>query len=303
MTIQTIFHNSFANLTFVEDTLFLNYLNPSSTTHFLDIIRDVNETLFSQGDSITFTNQTTGFNVKVVYLHNQYIVFGNYDNTNSEDFIKELLDICNDQLNEIALSHTTMKSDDFDATIFDEMAKLNNQLRNIQRTLNQKNAELTALNIKFKRMGLFDFLTDLPNRRSFFDDIHKALIEENYDLIMLDLNNFKLINDQMGHDKGDEVLIIFSNMLRNYVPIESEVYRLGGDEFAILHPYRVVINIDQIITAIENELRKVHKSLGVAYGKVLMEKDGNVNDLVIEKAMRQADNLMYLHKQKVKSAQ
>ena len=146
-------------------------------------------------------------------------------------------------------------------------------------------------------------LTDLPNRRSFFDDIHKALIEENYDLIMLDLNNFKLINDQMGHDKGDEVLIIFSNMLRNYVPIESEVYRLGGDEFAILHPYRVVINIDQIITAIENELRKVHKSLGVAYGKVLMEKDGNVNDLVIEKAMRQADNLMYLHKQKVKSAQ
>ena len=104
-------------------------------------------------------------------------------------------------------------------------------------------------------MGLFDFLTDLPNRRSFFDDIHKALIEENYDLIMLDLNNFKLINDQMGHDKGDEVLIIFSNMLRNYVPIESEVYRLGGDEFAILHPYRVVINIDQIITAIENELR------------------------------------------------
>ena len=101
-----------------------------------------------------------------------------------------------------------------------------------------------------------DHLTDLPNRRSFFDDAYQLLLKEKYDLIMMDLNNFKLINDTMGHDKGDEVLIIFANLLHKFTPDLAKLYRLGGDEFAILNPCKNIIDMERIIHVVEKELQK-----------------------------------------------
>ncbi|RDE19094.1 EAL domain-containing protein [Motiliproteus coralliicola] len=87
--------------------------------------------------------------------------------------------------------------------------------------------------------ALLDELTQLPNRK--YLNQHLAEVEgraklggHRVGLLMLDLNNFKEINDSLGHAAGDEMLIQVSKLLRAAVPKGQMVARMGGDEFAIV---------------------------------------------------------------------
>ncbi len=84
-----------------------------------------------------------------------------------------------------------------------------------------------------------DILTGLPNRLLLTDRIEHALIKAKRHnfigaLIFIDLDNFKTINDTLGHDIGDALLIMVSNNLREAVRDEDTVSRIGGDEFIVL---------------------------------------------------------------------
>lgn len=87
------------------------------------------------------------------------------------------------------------------------------------------------------RMSYTDTLTDLPNRRALMKKMHlMQTLKKSFFLIFLDLDNFKIINDSLGHDKGDELLKYVS---RKWSEIETffsdfQLYRLGGDEFAMV---------------------------------------------------------------------
>jgi len=88
-------------------------------------------------------------------------------------------------------------------------------------------------------LALHDELTGLPNRRLFAARLTHAI--ENADrrkhsvaLVVLDLNDFKLINDSLGHDAGDQVLREVSGVLRKSIRGSDTVARLGGDEFIIV---------------------------------------------------------------------
>ncbi len=90
---------------------------------------------------------------------------------------------------------------------------------------------------KLDLMSLTDPLTNLPNRRALMQKMRYMKLEKKtFFLIFLDLDNFKIINDTLGHDKGDELLKYVSNQWVSLEKILSEfhLYRLGGDEFAIL---------------------------------------------------------------------
>ncbi len=92
---------------------------------------------------------------------------------------------------------------------------------------------------KLEKASTIDYLTKIPNRFSFDSQLKKDLSEqESIILFLLDINNFKKINDLYGHATGDEVLIHFSAILNEHPQINSRIYRLGGDEFAILLPKR-----------------------------------------------------------------
>ncbi len=83
-----------------------------------------------------------------------------------------------------------------------------------------------------------DGLTGLLNRRSFNFDLTRALkAKETVSVLLIDLDHFKKINDQYGHDSGDAVLIECARIFKNAVRASDPVYRVGGEEFAVLLRY------------------------------------------------------------------
>jgi diguanylate cyclase (GGDEF)-like protein len=84
-----------------------------------------------------------------------------------------------------------------------------------------------------------DFLTKLPNRMSFNEDIEAALSRlkrggEQFAVLYLDLDEFKSVNDRLGHGAGDELLVQVASRLKSCARASDSVARLGGDEFAII---------------------------------------------------------------------
>jgi diguanylate cyclase (GGDEF)-like protein len=93
-----------------------------------------------------------------------------------------------------------------------------------------------------KRMAWYDPVTRLPNRNLFQQRLRDALQEAKNErhgvaILFIDLDNFKLVNDTLGHDAGDALLITISERLRGLLRAGDTVCRMGGDEFVILlHP-------------------------------------------------------------------
>lgn len=92
-----------------------------------------------------------------------------------------------------------------------------------------------------QRAALTDDLTELPNRRMFSAKLRDAVnaVEReggSVTTLMLDLDNFKQLNDTLGHDAGDELLRLVGPRLRRALDSHSLIARLGGDEFAVLLP-------------------------------------------------------------------
>lgn len=123
--------------------------------------------------------------------------------------------------NPLILKITKTKKDDSTLLLIDD---LTNDFK--------KNSELTKL-------AFYDSLTKIPNKNLFNDRSkillsHAARNKEKFAIMYLDINNFKTINDTMGHLNGDNVLIELASRLSNAMRESDTVARIGGDEFVIL---------------------------------------------------------------------
>lgn len=110
------------------------------------------------------------------------------------------------------------------------------KLKNIQiekSNLENKNHELIS---QLKQNSTTDFLTNISNRRAFLENIQNSPSEfyRHSILAIIDIDNFKQINDRFGHGGGDEVLIRFSSLLKSFFRKNDLFCRYGGEEFAIL---------------------------------------------------------------------
>ncbi len=107
------------------------------------------------------------------------------------------------------------------------------------RTVRRASRRLRASAAENARLALLDPLTGLPNRRLLAERLERAVDEAmaedaHVGLLLLDVDRFKEINDSLGHDRGDQLLVQVADRLRDIVRDTDTVARLGGDEFAIL---------------------------------------------------------------------
>ncbi|MEZ4570049.1 MAG: EAL domain-containing protein [Thermomicrobiales bacterium] len=99
--------------------------------------------------------------------------------------------------------------------------------------------ERKQLESELRFQALHDTLTELPNRMLFFERIEHARkrarrSDDGFAILFLDLDNFKVVNDSLGHTVGDQLLVAVAERLESLVRAEDTVARFGGDEFAIL---------------------------------------------------------------------
>jgi len=121
-------------------------------------------------------------------------------------------------------------------------------------------AELLEHVSKYKSEANTDQLTKLLNRRSFDHILDKAMSlykESNlyFSLIIIDLDDFKKLNDTYGHQAGDEVLRVFGNILQNNMRQEDSAFRYGGEEFAIIASGDRSENIELFINRIHRQVK------------------------------------------------
>lgn len=172
-------------------------------------------------------------------------------------------------------------------------------------------AELTKKKLKKSKQeaaaAYVDALTGLGNRYKFNRVLTQMIKhpEEKFALCFLDLDDFKHINDNMGHDAGDELLIELGNRLKESLGEHGEVFRLGGDEYALiivgadtrLEVETIVKRIQRSVVkpiVLRNSTVNLEYSLGIAR---FPEDSQDVNEIV-----NFADTAMYFVKERGKSS-
>ncbi len=118
-------------------------------------------------------------------------------------------------------------------------ALLRRRQRELEAMVAERTAELRATQSRLETLAYSDPLTGLPNRRMFNDDMRRMAARaardgEPFTLLLIDLDHFKSVNDALGHDAGDALLVEAAKRLRVAVRATDQVARLGGDEFAVL---------------------------------------------------------------------
>jgi diguanylate cyclase (GGDEF)-like protein len=150
-----------------------------------------------------------------------------------------------------------------------------------------------------------DPLTGIYNRRyveSAFTSI-KSRLEQN-DLsgavLLLDVNDFKLVNDHLGHKMGDEYLLLITNQLKKSVRKTDIVARWGGDEFLILSPdIQKKEDLDKMLERIHQNLKQLSFNdvkISVSIGSALYPKHGKC----LDDLLKVADKHMYYFKSQKK---
>lgn len=167
-------------------------------------------------------------------------------------------------------------------------------------------SELKAAEEKLSYLASYDSLTGLPNRALFLDRLEHAIYiakrnEQKVGLIFLDLDQFKAINDAMGHAAGDALLMQVANRLKSTVREADTAARLGGDEFTVIMERvqsaedleRVV---DQLLKAINGTYLITGESIHVStsMGVTLFPEDAQD----AQGLLKNADSAMYLAKEK-----
>lgn len=127
----------------------------------------------------------------------------------------------------------------------------------LYREIENSKKELMEINCKLEKMALKDSLTNLPNRYGFKEKIEQAIgyatrNKKYLALFFIDIDNFKTINDSLGHSVGDLFLTEIASRLKQATRAEDHLARLGGDEFAIVFEN---INKKTDLSTVANKLK------------------------------------------------
>lgn len=152
--------------------------------------------------------------------------------------------------------------------------------------------------MKLEILSKIDPLTGLYNRRSMIEAMEQKVIEYNgnstFSIIMADIDHFKMVNDTFGHDVGDKVLKILSNVMATSTNNGDLVSRWGGEEFLIL----INNTLEETVILTENirfkilnnniDLDGTGRKLSMTFGVSEYKQTDTVDELI-----KRADNALY----------
>lgn len=185
----------------------------------------------------------------------------------------------------------------------ENLSDANDELDNIRQdrdSLLEKYEELKKLKDKLYIIAYNDRLTNLPNRQALTEMIDNTIAtlrkDEKFVLVHIDLDDFKSVNDKLGHSYGDELILDVSYRLKEAIDENDYLARFGSDEFIVFSQ-----NIDDI-TEYDKKIKKIQKVFAypfvisgreffvtISAGIVVAPKDGKTTSLL----MRNADLAMY----------
>ena len=169
---------------------------------------------------------------------------------------------------------------------------------NLEQLVEERTSELKEANRTISHQAATDYLTELYNRRYFNECLTAALSaarRHTYPLamIMIDLDNFKRVNDTHGHSAGDLVLKRFASLLRDMIRTEDVAARWGGEEFIILLSHTVsdaaAALAERIRSAFEQQSDSSSRLfLSASFGVVQLQENDDADTLI-----RRADTALY----------
>ncbi|GAA5166344.1 bifunctional diguanylate cyclase/phosphodiesterase [Viridibacterium curvum] len=166
--------------------------------------------------------------------------------------------------------------------------------------------ERKQVQAQIEQLAFSDLLTMLPNRRLFMDRLRQSMASSQRSgchgaVLFLDLDHFKTVNDTLGHQYGDELLVQVASRLRHIVREEDTVARLGGDEFVVILEQlsasheeassQAMVVGEKIVSKLagDYDLRGRHYTNTVSVGVTLFLG----HELTVEDLLKRADTSMY----------
>lgn len=156
-----------------------------------------------------------------------------------------------------------------------------------------------------RKLANFDSLTKLPNRTLLYEQLDRGLLQAKREnnsvaVLFLDLDNFKNVNDSLGHNIGDELLIAVAERLKENVRNTDIVSRLGGDEFTIV--LFGISTIDIVIKLSENVLQSLNQPYKLKENEIVITPSIGIamspqDGIDVDTLLRHADTAMYHAKQ------
>ncbi len=163
---------------------------------------------------------------------------------------------------------------------------------------------------RLEYLAYYDYMTGILNRRAGLEQVKRIYKNmkknESISICFVDINNLKEVNDNLGHEVGDELILTVTNIIKKNISKKDFIIRIGGDEFLIIFDNLNIKETDEIWENIIADVRKINNNekrnyvISLSHGIEILLFSNNKNDEMIGYIINLADKKMYREKEKIK---